>query len=168
MNMNGVGRMDELSALLWRERDLLEILFYKLEVEQLLLVSGKTRWLNRVTDEIEETTEKIRGVGLARSVEVAGVADTIGAPENASLADLIVAASDSPWGEILRAHRVAYLELTSSISHLKDANEQLLRAASRATQETLATMSAATHTYDARGFASTGVTGAAHLLDRDV
>ena len=33
----------ELSALLWRERELLDVLTFKLEEEQLLLTSGKSR-----------------------------------------------------------------------------------------------------------------------------
>ena len=41
----------ELSALLWRERELLEVLQFKLEVEQLLLTTGNTRWLNRASAE---------------------------------------------------------------------------------------------------------------------
>lgn len=159
--------MDELSALLWRERELLEELLFRLDVEQLLLVSGKTRWLNRATDEIEQTSEKIRGVGLARAVEVEAVAEKIGAPSNASLADLIEHAPDGPWEEILRAHQVAYLELTAQIQALKETNEQLLRAANRATQETLASMDAAAHTYDARGFAAAG-TERSRLLDKDI
>jgi len=41
----------ELSALLWRERELLDVLQFTLEVEQLLLTTGNTRWLNRASTE---------------------------------------------------------------------------------------------------------------------
>ena len=39
--------MERLSLILWRERDLLETLLFKLEEEQLLLANGRTRWLMR-------------------------------------------------------------------------------------------------------------------------
>ena len=41
----------ELSALLWRERELLDVLQFTLEVEQLLLTAGNTRWLNGASAE---------------------------------------------------------------------------------------------------------------------
>ena len=33
----------ELSSILWRERDMLELLLFKLEEEQLVLAAGRTR-----------------------------------------------------------------------------------------------------------------------------
>lgn len=159
--------MEELSAVLWKERELLEVLLYKLECEQLLLVSGKTRWLNRAAEDISQVAEKLRGIGLARAVEVATIAEKIGAPEDASLRQIIDATEEGPWREILNAHLAAYLDLTGQIQHLRDANEQLLRAANRATQETMANRDTAANTYDARGFAGTNASGA-RLIDRDI
>src|SRR5438045_4734995 len=40
----GMG-LAELSSILWRERDMLELLLFKLEEEQLVLAAGRTRWL---------------------------------------------------------------------------------------------------------------------------
>ena len=37
--------VEKLSPVLWRERELLETLQYRLEVEQLVMASGRTRWL---------------------------------------------------------------------------------------------------------------------------
>ena len=45
---------NELSALLWRERELLELLTFKLEEEQLLLTAGRTRWIEHATREVEQ------------------------------------------------------------------------------------------------------------------
>ncbi len=45
--------MEDLSLILWRERELLETLLYKLEQEQLVLASGRTRWLARAAREVE-------------------------------------------------------------------------------------------------------------------
>ena len=39
--------LSEVSNILWRERQLLELLVFKLEEEQFVLASGRTRWLAR-------------------------------------------------------------------------------------------------------------------------
>src|SRR5260370_24300213 len=43
----------EVSAILWRERHLLELLLFKLDEEQLVLAAGRTRWLPRATPDVE-------------------------------------------------------------------------------------------------------------------
>jgi hypothetical protein len=91
----------ELSALLWRERELLEVLMFKLEVEQLLLTSGKSRWLTRASAETEQVTGHIRDLGLARTVEVAAVATEWGCAEDSTLGDLIEHSPDPIWTDIL-------------------------------------------------------------------
>ena len=65
---------NELSALLWRERELLELLSFKLEEEQLLLTAGKSRWVQHATREVEQVLVRLRSTGLARSVEAASLA----------------------------------------------------------------------------------------------
>ena len=55
----------ELSAMLWHERELLELLVFKLEEEQLLLTAGKSRWLQHATREVEQVLERLRDAGLA-------------------------------------------------------------------------------------------------------
>lgn len=159
--------MHELSALLWRERELLEILLFKLEEEQLLLTAGKTRWLKRATKETEHVTGLISELGLARTVEVAAVAANWGAADDASLRDLIAKSPDPVWADILDSHLKGFVHLVAQIQVVRDDNAQLLRSANRATQETIANLNIAPSTYDARGFASMGTDGA-RLLDRDV
>ncbi|MGB4733950.1 MAG: hypothetical protein WBH19_06250, partial [Candidatus Nanopelagicales bacterium] len=44
--------MSGLSSLLWRERDILDNLLFKLDVQQLLLMSGRSGWLVRASREI--------------------------------------------------------------------------------------------------------------------
>ncbi|HUX71839.1 MAG TPA: flagellar protein FlgN, partial [Cellulomonadaceae bacterium] len=39
----------QLSDVLWQERHLLELLLFKLEEEQMILTSGRTRWLGHAT-----------------------------------------------------------------------------------------------------------------------
>lgn len=147
----------ELSALLWRERELLELLQFKLEEEQLLLTAGKSRWLQHATREVEQVMSRLRAASLACTVETAAVAEEWGAAgADPSLRELIASAPAGPWGDIFRTHLNAMIELTASIKALRDANEQFLRAASRATQETLSGLHPNAGTYDAHG-AATGI-----------
>ena len=156
---------NELSALLWRERELLELLVFKLDEEQLLLTNGKTRWLQQGTREVEQVLGHVRDAGLARSVEVAAVALDWGTAEDATLRELVTHAPVGPWSEIMAAHLKGMGELTTQIKELRDANEQLLRSAARSSQETLADVRANTQTYDATGAAGARSTGS-RLFDQ--
>jgi hypothetical protein len=141
----------ELSASLWRERELLELLVFKLTEEQLLLTSGKARWLQYATQEVEQVMNKLRTAGLARSIEVAALAEDWGIDENSTLRELTVHSTDDTWRDILTAHLVAMTELTREIQELRDLNLQYLRVAIRSTQEALAHDGSASGTYDAKG-----------------
>ena len=158
---------NELSALLWRERELLELLVFKLDVEQLLLSAGRTRWVQHATREVEQVLELVREAGLGRSVEVAAVATEWGTSQDATLSELVQQAPAGPWGDILGAHLTAMTELIAQIRSLRDVNEQFLRSAARYTQETLAGVDAQATTYDARG-ASDAPAAAARLFDQSL
>ena len=141
----------ELSASLWRERELLELLVFKLTEEQLLLTSGKARWLQYATQEVEQVMNKLRTAGLARSIEVSSLAEDWGVDANSTLRELTISSTDDTWRDILTAHLVAMTELTSEIQELRDLNVQYLRTAIRSTQEALAQDGSASGTYDAKG-----------------
>jgi len=157
----------ELSAVLWKERELLELLVFKLEVERLLLTSGKTRWIQRASEEIEQVTGRLRTLGLARTVEVDSVCLEWGTPEDATLRELVAAAPDGVWPEILESHLNGLLDLTNQIRELRDSNEQLLRAAARSTQETLAGTVTSANTYDSQGLAAARPE-TSRLVDKDI
>ncbi|MFC3298255.1 flagellar protein FlgN [Arthrobacter agilis] len=157
----------DLSALLWQERELLELLAFKLEEEQLLLTSGKTRWLHHATREVEQVLQKLRDTGLARAVHASAVATEWGIDDGASLRELTAAAPAGPWGELLSAHLQAMTALVSQIAGLRDSNQQFLKAASRSTQETLAGIGTGAGTYASDGAAWHG-TDRPTLLDKDL
>ena len=156
---------NELSALLWRERELLELLSFKLEEEQLLLTAGKSRWVQHATREVEQVLVRLRSTGLARSVEAASLAREWGADEDAPLRELVAHAPAGPWSDIFSGHLQAMTQLTGQIKGLRDENEQFLRAAARSTQETMAGVTLDPTTYDATG-ASGSVTAGSRLVDR--
>jgi hypothetical protein len=158
---------NELSALLWRERELLELLVFKLEEEQLLLQGGKSRWLQHATREVEQVLNLVREAGLGRSVEVAAVAAEWGTAQDATLREIAANAPAGPWGEIFAAHLNAMGDLTTQIKELRDTNERFIRAAARSTQETLTTVNVASKTYDASGATGEPTTDA-RLFDRNL
>lgn len=130
--------VQDLSAMLWRERELLELLIFKLEEEQLLLAAGKSRWIQHATREVEQVMDSLRTTGLARAVEVATAAAEWGTDEGATLRELAAHAPTEAWAGIFADHRQAMSESTRQIRALRDANEQVLRTAIRASQEMLA------------------------------
>ena len=155
----------ELSALLWRERELLDVLTFKLEEEQLLLTSGKSRWLPHGTREVEQVLEHLGKASLARTIEASVVAEAWGLPADATLGQLVDAAPEGPWAEILTAHLTALTRQTTLIKELRDSNEQYLRTAVRSTQESLADLRPATAgTYDSHG--KTGAAAGSRMFDR--
>ncbi len=118
----------DFAAVLWRERELLEILTFKLEEEQLLLVTRKSRWLQFATREIEQVLDPLRVVGLERSVKALSLAEEWNGSANPTLRNLVENAPPGPWGEILEAHLDAMTRAVAQISELRDANKHLLQS----------------------------------------
>ena len=156
--------LNEFSGVLWRERQLLELLLFKLEEEQLILTSGKTQWLGHATREVESVLDQIRTAELGRAAEAAAAAREVGVPEGSSL--LVIAnAAPSPWRELLTEHHRAFVELTEQVNELAEGNRELLATSSRAAQETLLSLQESVQTYDDRGATTPASTGAS-LLDQ--
>ena len=153
----------ELSAVLWRERQLLELLLFKLEEEQLVLSSGRTRWLGHATREVEQVLDQIRTAELGRSIEADAAARDLGLEPGSGLLALAKAAP-SPWDELLGSHREAFVTLTAQIQDVADGNRELLTSSYRAAQQTILGLQETVQTYDTRGTASSG-TAAAQLID---
>ncbi len=109
--------MRALSDVLWQERDLLELLVHRLEVERALLETGRTKRLALAARETEDVLEQSRAVELGRAAEALAAARTLGQPEGASLAELAHVAP-GPWGEILQEHRAALRELVAEVEAL--------------------------------------------------
>ncbi len=153
----------EVSSTLWRERELLELLLFKLEEEQLLLASGRSRWLSRATREVEVLLEEIRRTELLRAVQVDEAALELGLGPGPSLRELADAAQE-PWHSLLHEHREAFLAATAEIQTLAAANRELLTAGQRATREALLSLSEETETYTPTG-APASAGRSARLID---
>jgi len=128
--------LHEVSAILWRERNLLELLLFKLEEEQLVLAAGRSRWLAHATREVEAVLDRIKDAELARSMEVDAAAPGLLLRPGASLRELAEAAP-APWGPMFEEHRQAFLELTEEIVAVANANKELLARGAQAVRDTL-------------------------------
>lgn len=156
----------DLSMHLMREREMLELLLFKLDVQQMILATGRTRWIAQTTSEIERVVAAMPTLALSRDTLVVAVADEWGTPEATTLRELIDAAPSDAWREVFTGHLTAMLDLAREIGDMKKVNELRLRTALRVTQETIAGLGAPTGEYDQSG----GVVhdGGSRLLDAKV
>lgn len=157
--------MEDLSSVLWRERELLETLLYKLEVEQLVLASGRTHWLATAAREVEMVLDRIREIELLRAVELDTLAFELGLESNPSLHQ-IADASEEPWRTIWLDHREAFTTVATEISKMSETNRELLTAGYHAAQATLLSLSDGSGTYGADGHVDSARRSS--LLDRSL
>jgi len=131
--------LSEVSNILWRERQLLELLVFKLEEEQLVLASGRTRWLSHATREVETILGEIKRVELERAMAVAGEIGELGLSDAPSLREL-AAIAPTPWDGIFVEHRRALLTLAQEIEAITKSNRELLQRGHQAAREALASL----------------------------
>ncbi|MCA0330405.1 MAG: flagellar protein FlgN [Actinobacteria bacterium] len=158
-----------LSRLLWRERDLLDTLLFKLHVQNLLLTSGDPEWLPRASREIEAVLERVGEIELERAVEFTRAAAELGLDPDPSLRALAGAAPE-PWGYVLEEHHGAFVMLAARIQASADSNKELTAAAARATEQVLASLdgaSSAPQAYAPSGHLRLDVRRAA-LVDEEI
>ena len=146
--------MEDLSSVLWRERELLETLLFKLEMEQLVLATGRTRWLPTAAREIEEVLDAIRETELLRAVLADAVAQALGLEPNPTLQQ-IADASDEPWKSIWLDHRETFVSVSAEITAMAENNRELLTSGYQAAKATLLSLSETPGTYNADGSAVT-------------
>ena len=144
--------MEKLSEILWRERELLDTLLFKLEIEQMVLASGRTRWLMRAAREVESTLGTIRETEILRAVAADSVAASIGLAHNPSLR-VLAEAAEEPWSGILADHHEAFVTLTREIGALAETNRDLITAGYRSARETLLSLDGGPEGYGADGSA---------------
>jgi hypothetical protein len=144
--------VEKLSLVLWRERELLETLQYRLEVEQLVMATGQTRWLSNAARDVEVAVELLREMELLRAVAADEAAATVGLEPNPSLAALVEAA-DEPWRSILADHREAFAAISEEVERIAVTNRVLIAHGLRAAHETLLGSAGGGQIYTAAGAA---------------
>ncbi len=129
--------LPDLAAVLWRQRELLERLVYRLECEQLLLAAGRTRFLPLATSEVEMLISELSVLELQRAANADAVAREVGQPAGTGLEQL-AAAAPPPWTGVLIEHRNTLLTLTSELTVLAETNRHLMSAGLQAVEQALA------------------------------
>jgi flagellar biosynthesis/type III secretory pathway chaperone len=144
-----------LSTLLWREQELLDLLLFKAEEKQYLIVTGKSRWLARIAHEIEVVLEQLRTLEVERAAATEQIAGRLGLDANPSLRQLADSAP-APWNDLYAKHHEALLTLVSELRGLSDANKELIESGLAVINDALASSRPATTagTYTHAGRAS--------------
>ena len=115
--------------------ELLELLLFKLEEEQLVLAGNRARWLAHAAGG-RDGPRPDPPHRVLRAAEVEALGASLGLINNPSLADLADAVP-APWDDLLRQHRRAFLTLTAEISALASASRELLTTGQRVARETM-------------------------------
>ena len=143
--------LSDVSNILWRERQLLELLVFKLEEEQLVLAAGRTRWLTHATREVESVIGEIKRIELERAMQVADAGRELGLSGSPTLRELS-GLTPAPWDGIFAEHRRALLTLAQEIDSITKSNRELLQRGHQAAREAIAAMGEIDiDAYDAHG-----------------
>ena len=125
-----------LSTLLWREQELLDLLLFKAEEKQYLILTGKSRWLPRIAHEIEVILDQLRTLEVERSAATEAMATRLGVGANPSLRQLAEVAP-APWNDLFSKHHEALLVLVTELRSLSDTNRELIEGGLAAIGEAL-------------------------------
>ncbi|MBK5223998.1 MAG: flagellar export chaperone FlgN [Acidimicrobiia bacterium] len=145
-------RLSQLSQTLWRQRAQVEVLLYRLEVQQLVLASGRSRWIDMSSRDVEDAIDDLRTEELLRAAHVAAVAPALGCAPESSLSELADAAGE-PWAQILREHQATFLTLIGNIEAVSRDNRDLL---ARGLNDTRAFVSRLADTPQVDGYSNEG------------
>jgi hypothetical protein len=103
-----------LSSRLWRLREVLEHLLFKIFETRLVLQSAETKWFAKASRELDSALQELRHVEVLRAVESVTVADQLGLTPEVTLRDLADAVRP-PWDSILHEHREVLRSLAADL-----------------------------------------------------
>src|SRR5437762_12985524 len=106
--------LNEVSNILWRERNLLELLSFKLDAERLLARAGRTRWLARADREVESVLGALKAVELERSIHMHALTEALGLEADVTL-EALAECAPPEWTGLFADHRRALIELARDV-----------------------------------------------------
>ena len=146
--------LPDLAAVLWRQRELIERLCYRLECEQLILASGRMTRLPLAISEVETAVHDLQVLELQRAEAADRASIELDLPLGSGLQDL-AAASQPPWTGVFLEHRSALIALAGELRMLADSNQQMVSGGMAALEMAINSLGALAEPvvvgYDARG-----------------
>lgn len=117
--------MEELAALLRRERWLISVLLFRLTETRHMLAAQETRFLGWAVAEAEHAVDRVREAELLRATVVARLATEMGVAEEALTLSALAEHSPEPYRQIFAEHRQAFLDLIAEVQDATHANRKL-------------------------------------------
>jgi hypothetical protein len=153
--------LQALTDTLWSERQVVELLLYKLVCAKLLLAADERRFVAMALDEVERVVAALRETEVRRSMAVAQVAAGWGVPVDDLTLGRLAREAPEPWREIFRDHHEAFGALAREIDEAAEENRRLASAGLGRIHETMDMLTGqpAQGTYDAQGRAHATATG---------
>lgn len=107
---------NQLNGLLWRYRPCLERFEFLLEVQLMVLESGRREWQGQMADLFEEVADTLNSLDLEREVILG---------DSVNLSELAARAPE-PWPEILAEQQAELEAATSRIASLRQRNTKAI------------------------------------------
>lgn len=107
-----------------------------LEIQQLVLLNNRVRWLPMVSENVEHLVDDIRRSEAERIAISRRVCRDLGLHDDASLSELVRAA-DEPHATAWRQSRLQLLGLQAELDELSRENRELTRRGASAANEVL-------------------------------
>jgi len=161
-----VDVLDELTRRLLLLHDQMEQLVCALDIQQLVMVNNRLRWLPAVTENVEMLVEEIKVSEGERLPIAHHAATTLGTSPQATLAELADVAGE-PYRSSWRRIRLQLLALHQEIDQITATNRDLGRQGMAAAGAIVTTLGG---TEEPRAYSATGtaepVRPASHRFDR--
>ncbi len=126
-----------LAQTLSAERELLELLLFKLVEARLILTSDEPRFVPQAMLEVESVVERIRFSELRRNEAVRGFAATVGADPDEITLRYLAAHAPEPYRTMFEAHRDHFHRLAGQIEQTTLDNRRLASLALQNITDTL-------------------------------
>src|ERR1700730_1165596 len=123
--------LNDVSKLLWRERELLELLLFKLDEEHMIVAAAR---------EVEMVLGEVRRLELERAVVLDEVWAELALRQVPTLEGLARSTS-GPWPQIFDGHRAALVALTREVRGVAATNLDVLERGHATTRDALRALS---------------------------
>lgn len=157
VNTTGPFSLTSLADMLWDERDVVELLLYKLVVAKLLLAADERRFVGPAVAEVNLAVDLLHRTERERADLVAATAREWGMPTDRLSLAFLAHTAPAGYRHVFAEHLRAFARLADEIEETARTNSQLTNAALTQVQESLRTLGAdgpAVGAYNASGRAS--------------